>query len=69
MILAVFKQEGMLVCDREMWKILVKTPVRWPAQDWSTLFGTPSGPEAFPGLENLSTRLTSRSCNVSVHMS
>lgn len=56
----------MLVCDRDMLKILVKTP---GSLDWSTFFGTPSGPEAFLGFEDLGTCLTSCSHNVSVCVS
>lgn len=32
MIVADFKQGGMMVCDREVLKIFMKTPVSWSAQ-------------------------------------
>lgn len=56
----------MVACDREMLKILVKTPVSWSALDWSTSPYTPSGPAVFLGFTDLGTHLTSCSCSVTV---
>lgn len=64
--MADFRHDGTVVSDREVLKIFVKTPASWSAHAWSTLLGTPSGLAAFLGFVDLSTRLTSCSCSVSV---
>lgn len=42
-----FRQGGTVVWDKDRLNILVKTPVSWFAQSFSTLPVTPSGPAAF----------------------
>lgn len=39
MMEAVFKEEGIVACDRELLNILVSTLANWVSQAWSTLFG------------------------------
>ena len=66
MMIADFRQGGMVARVRERLKILVKTPASWLAQELSTFPDTPSGPAAFLVLTDLSTHLTSCSCRVRV---
>ena len=65
MMVADFRQAGMLSCSRERLKMLVKTGASWSAHALSTFPGTPFGPVAFLGLTARSTRLTSSTCTVS----
>lgn len=39
MMKAVFKEEGIVACDRELSTILVRTLVSWVSQSWGTSFG------------------------------
>ena len=66
MMIADFRQGGMVARVRERLKILVKTPASWLAQELSTFPDTPSGPAVFLVLTDLSTHLTSCSCRVRV---
>lgn len=65
MIVDDFRQAGTTACDRERWKMLVKTRESWSAHVLSTFPGTPSGLVAFLEFTALSTCLTSCSATVS----
>lgn len=54
-----FRQGGTVACAKDRLNILVKTPVSWTAQSFSTLPVTPSGSAAFLGFTVLSMNLTS----------
>lgn len=49
-----FRQDGTVVCVKDRLNILIKTPVSWSAQSFSTL---KSGPAFFLEFTVLSTRL------------
>src|SRR4029434_10809655 len=66
MMVADFRQGGMVARVRERLKILVKTPASWLAQALSTFPDTPSGPAAFLVSTDLSTHLFLCSCRVRV---
>ena len=65
MMLANFRQAGMVDCVRERLKIVVKTCESCAAQVLSTFLKTPSGPEAFLGYTLLSIHSTSCAYTVS----
>lgn len=63
-IVADFRQVGMVAVERDRLKSFVKTAESCSAHSLSTLSVTPSGPAAFLGLIALSTPLTLCSCIV-----
>lgn len=65
MMVADFRQEGTVACDRDWLNILVRTPESWYAQALSTFPSTPSGPGAFLGFTVASAHLTRCSWMVS----
>ena len=65
MMVADFRQAGMVACPSDRLKRTVKTSASWSAHVLSTFPGTPSGPVAFLGLTARSTRLTSTTSTVS----